>query len=80
MGQVQFPYLKTVETMALSFVLGIPTPYLGAFAGGVFYSIVFCWASYLPNMASCAAVIGAGFQRGCFILLPFSNIVAPGKA
>jgi sulfite exporter TauE/SafE len=48
----------------MSLVPGIPNPYLGAFAGGLFYGSVFCTASCLPYVASYIAGTRAGFREG----------------
>lgn len=57
----------------MSLVPGIPNPYLGAFAGGLFYGTVFCTASCLPYVASYIAGTGAGFRKGIVITMMYNS-------
>jgi len=57
----------------MSLVPGIPNPYLGAFAGGLFYGSVFCTASCLPYIASYIAGIGTGFRKSILVTLVYNS-------
>jgi thiol:disulfide interchange protein DsbD len=57
----------------MSFVPGIPNPYLAAFAGGLFYGLAFCTSACLPYIASYIAGIGAGFRKGVMVTLTYNS-------
>lgn len=57
----------------MSLVPGIPNPYLGAFAMGLFYGLAFCTSMCLPFVASYIAGIGAGFRRGILVTLTYNS-------
>ncbi|HLN44950.1 MAG TPA: sulfite exporter TauE/SafE family protein [Candidatus Sulfotelmatobacter sp.] len=57
----------------MSLVPGISNPYLAAFAGGLFYGLVFCTSACLPYVASYVAGIGAGFRRGIVVTLTYNT-------
>lgn len=57
----------------MSLIPEISNPYIGAFAGGLFYGLAVCTASCLPYVASYIAGIGAGFKKGLKITLIFNS-------
>ncbi len=57
----------------MSLVPGISNPYLAAFAGGLFYGLVFCTSACLPYVASYVAGVGAGFRRGVIVTLTYNT-------
>jgi len=57
----------------MSLIPDISNPYLGAFAGGLFYGLAVCTASCLPYVTSYIAGIGAGFKKGVKVTLIFSS-------
>jgi len=57
----------------MSFLPGIPNPYLAAFASGLFYGLAFCTSACLPFVASYIAGIGAGFRRGVIVTLTYNS-------
>ena len=76
MGQPQSPYPKTVETIAMSLV---PNPYIVLPVTGPYYTIVFCWDSFLLNETGYIAIIESGLRKSA-ILLSFLNTGALEKA
>jgi cytochrome c-type biogenesis protein len=57
----------------MSLIPEIPNPYLGAFAVGLLYGLVFCTSSCLPYIASYIAGIGAGFRKGVVVTLIYNS-------
>jgi len=57
----------------MSLIPEISNPYIGAFAGGLFYGLAVCTASCLPYVTSYIAGIGAGFKKGVKITLIFNS-------
>jgi cytochrome c-type biogenesis protein len=57
----------------MSLIPEISNPYLGAFAGGLFYGLAVCTSSCLPYVASYIAGTNAGFRRGVTLTLLFSS-------
>ena len=78
MGQEQSPYPKTVETMPMSLVPGIPNPYVGAFAGDYFCSTGFCQTSFLPDIGATPQALNQVFAKEFCILL-FSSTNSNGE-
>lgn len=56
----------------MSLILGIPNPYVEAFAVGLLYGLVFCTSSCLPYIASYIAGIGADFRKGVVVTLIYN--------
>jgi len=56
----------------MSLLLGIPNPYVEAFAVGLLYGLVFCTPTCLPYIASYIAGIGADFRKGVIATLIYS--------
>ena len=54
-------------------MLGVPNPYLEAFAVGILYGLVFCTSACLPYIASYIAGIGADFRKGVLITLIYNS-------
>ena len=57
----------------MSLMLGVPNPYLEAFAVGILYGLVFCTSACLPYIASYIAGIGADFRKGVLITLIYNS-------
>jgi sulfite exporter TauE/SafE len=57
----------------MSLIPEISNPYLGVFAGGLFYGLAFCTSACLPYVTSYIAGIGAGFKKGMIVTLIYNS-------
>jgi sulfite exporter TauE/SafE len=57
----------------MSLIPSITDPYVGAFAGGLFYGLALCTASCLPVVAGYIAGVGSGFRGSIKLTMIFNG-------
>jgi uncharacterized protein len=57
----------------MSLIPEISDPFVGAFAGGLFYGLAVCTASCLPIVAGYIAGVGSGFRKSVKLTLIFNS-------